>query len=220
MSSLTKSKHDQLLAIKDAYLMEHGLGPISPRAMAEWAVSKKMYALPAFAAVRRCAEELAEAMRTHYLTDEHGHRVRVMHPATDRQGTLWDDIRTASREHMEVSVAQRRDGIVADVKQLKTDVDFYNRLHGDEAPLQLSFNFTNDLADAGLLDDVPALRDVPVAGPAPARGAGVASIHPNTAGDEGARRLLAPRKRAAARPTALSSPDDPATADDPPHAPA
>jgi hypothetical protein len=213
MSSLSKSKHDQLLAIKDAYLAEHGLGPISPREMAEWAVSKKMYALPAFAAVRRCAEELAEAMRTHYLTDEHGHRVRVMHPATDGQGTLWDDIRTATREHMEVSVAQRRDGIVADVKQLKTDVDFYNRLHRDEPPLQLSFNFTNDLADAGLLDDLPAvrdLRDVPVARPGSTRGADVP--HATRAADVGARRVLAPRKRAAARPAAPGPPTAPPSA--------
>ncbi len=51
---------------------------------------------------------------------------------------------------MAVSVALRRNGVVGEVKQIKRDLDFFNELHPDLPPLQTSFNFEGDLADAGL----------------------------------------------------------------------
>lgn len=157
---MAMTKHEQLLRIRDEYRKANGDVPATSREMADWAVKQGKYKLPEYAAAAKCAEELSEAMRTDFTMDAHGNRVRVMHAATRPQGTLWDHIATASREHMELSTAQRRNGIVGEVKQLKTDIDYFNQLHRDEEPLQCSFNFTNDLADAGLLGDAPTVPDL------------------------------------------------------------
>lgn len=174
---MAMTKREQLLRIKDEYRATHGFEAASSRAMAEWAVKEDKYKLPEFATVAKCAEELAEAMRTEYMEDERGHRVRVMHSAPSAQGRLWDwdHIETASREFMEASAAQRRSGIVFDVKQLKIDLDYFNGLHSEDEPLQISFNFTNDLADLGLLgssstEPAPrASQSPPVAPPSTSR---------------------------------------------------
>jgi hypothetical protein len=74
--------------------------------------------LPAAAIRRRCADDIAAAMREEYMTDRKGRRVRLLHPAplpVDGQTEMvWDDIRTASRDHMLVSFQHRRKGIVGD----------------------------------------------------------------------------------------------------------
>ena len=86
-----------------------------------------------------------------YYTDSKGRRVRLLHPATfKRQGVLfteWDDIRTASREHMQITFQQRRRAIVGDCRQLKTDMDSYNDAHATAKPIQISFDFNMDLAE-------------------------------------------------------------------------
>lgn len=115
---------------------------------------------PPQATVTKCAEELAAAMRSQSILDAHNHQVRVMQTVPTAQGTLWDDIRSITRPNMEVAVAHRRNGVVADVTKLKIDMDFYNGLHSDEPPLQTSFNFNPDLADAGLLTSSSIGRDL------------------------------------------------------------
>lgn len=146
------TKREQLLRIRDEYRAAHDNEPATSREMADWAVENGKYKLPTHATERRCAEELAEAMRMDLMTVEGGRRVRTMHawPATS-QRTLWDHITTISRPNMQLSVAQKRNGIVGELKQMKVDLDYFNDLHADEPPLQMAFNFEGDLADAGLL---------------------------------------------------------------------
>jgi hypothetical protein len=99
----------------------------------------------------RCANEIGEVMGEMYFTDTRGRRVRLLHPATvRRQGeifTEWDDIRTASRQHMQIAFQQKRKAIVGECRQLKTDMDSYNDAHSDAAPIQISFDFTMDIAE-------------------------------------------------------------------------
>jgi hypothetical protein len=151
-SSLAMTKHEQLIRLKDEYRAAHDNAPASPRDIADWAVKEGMYDLAPHAAERRCAQELADAMRTEFMTVDGGRRVRVMHAWASPQGNLWDDIRTISRENLEISLAQKRNGIVGEVKQIKQDMDYFDSLHPDDPRLQMSFDFTNDLADAGLLE--------------------------------------------------------------------
>jgi hypothetical protein len=47
---------------------------------------------------------------------------------------------------MRVSVAQRRNGIVAECRQLSNDVGYFNGLHPDAA-IQLVLNFTKDVEE-------------------------------------------------------------------------
>src|SRR5690348_14704028 len=123
--------------------------PASSRAMAEWAIITGRWKLPESAAVKQCAEDLSRAMREEYMTDKKGRRVRVKHPVSVRKGTeqtvLWDDMRTAPRAHMELAFAQRRNQIVGDCRQLKMDVDSFNDARPADQPVQIVFDFTNDL---------------------------------------------------------------------------
>lgn len=81
--------------------------PATAKEIADWAMENGRWEIPRSAIRKKCAEEMAEAMREEYFTDRMGRRVRLLHPATvKRQGELfteWDDIRTAPRSHMLLS---------------------------------------------------------------------------------------------------------------------
>lgn len=147
MATYTK----QMQRIVDEYRDSGEPWPAATKAIAAWAITTGRWELPASAAIRRCAEDLSTAMREEYTTDARGRRVRLLHPATvyrnGEQMVLWDDIRTAPRRHMQLSFQQRRQGIVGDCRQLKTDVDSYNDAHPQEEPVQTVFDFTMDLAE-------------------------------------------------------------------------
>jgi hypothetical protein len=125
--------------------------PASTKDIAAWAIGAGRWELHRAAAITKCAEDLAAAMREEYTTDAKGRRVRLLHPATVKRGgrqlVLWDDIRTAPRDHMHMSFQQRRRAIVGDCKQLKIDCDSYNDLHPTSPPIQMVFDFTMDLAE-------------------------------------------------------------------------
>jgi hypothetical protein len=130
--------------------------PTSAKHIADWAILSGRWAMPAAAIRRRCADDIASAMREEYLTDPKGRRVRVLHPAPvlvdGQREMIWDDIRTASRPHMQLSFQTRRQGIVGDCRQCKVDVDSYNDGHPDQEPIQIVFNFENDLAELEAAD--------------------------------------------------------------------
>ena len=55
--------------------------PTSSKAIADWAILRGKWQMPAAAVRRRCADDIASAMREEYMTDPKGRRVRVLHPA-------------------------------------------------------------------------------------------------------------------------------------------
>ena len=63
------------------------------------------------------------------------------------QTTFWAMLDYADRDHMERAFYQRREQIVGDCVQLKTDVDVYNDKNSDEPPIQLMLDFTDDVAE-------------------------------------------------------------------------
>lgn len=77
-----------------------------------------------------------------------------MHAARiNRQGkqlVLWADMRTAPRGHIELAFKHRRQKIVGDCRQLKTDVDSYDDNNPSEQPIQMIFDFTKDLEELEL----------------------------------------------------------------------
>jgi len=125
--------------------------PATAREIAAWAIREDKWDMAPAAVEKKCAEEIADAMRELYFTDQKGRRVRALHPATvRRQGVLfteWDDLRTASRKHMQISFQQHRKSIVGECRALKAAQDAYNDLHSDEPPLRVSFDFNMDLAE-------------------------------------------------------------------------
>lgn len=129
--------------------------PATSSEMAAWAISEGKWHPQHGAMIKKCAEELSGAMREEYVTDPQGRRVRAKHVARFGEGSaqvpLWEDIRSASREHMETAFQQRRQQILGDCKQLKTDVDSYNDNYNSSIPIQMIFDFTDDLEEIELL---------------------------------------------------------------------
>jgi hypothetical protein len=154
MANYTK----QMQQLVESYRREGGTWPASTREMAVWAIESGRWDMPTSAVVKKCAEDLADAMREEYLIDAKGRHVRRLHPAKTKvsgeQITIWDDILTAPRSHMQLSFGQRRRSIVGDCKQLKIDVDSYNDGHVKEAPIEVDWDFTMDLLEIEAANDV------------------------------------------------------------------
>ncbi len=141
----------QLQGIANEYFGRKDEGATT-REIARWAILNGLWEPTSDLAERRLADDLATAMREEYRTDPQGRQVRAKYSArvkrNGRTENVWDDGERAPRSHMEVSSLQRRAGIVGDCRLLKKDVDSFNENRCPENPIQISFNFTNDLLEA------------------------------------------------------------------------
>lgn len=130
--------------------------PARTKDIAGWAIRTGRFDIRAPTLEKVLARELAQAMREEFFTDPKGRRVRAKHPAKARrdgeQITLWDDMRTAPRSHMETAFALRRRHIVGECRQVKADVDSYNDARPAEQPIQMVLDFTRDVEEAELLE--------------------------------------------------------------------
>jgi hypothetical protein len=161
------SYRSHLLGIIRTWEKSGGKWPASADQIAEFALDHKLWDTPKSRMRRLCARELARVMREDYLLDERGRPVRRLHAAlrtgqddegNNTQRMLWDDIRTADRDHMEVAFQLRRQQIVGDCRQLQIDAEYFNNRHLSEKPIQLCFNFMQDLAER---DQPTQYRDQP-----------------------------------------------------------
>jgi len=142
--------NEQMQKIVDKYRGAGEIWPATTREIAAWAIHNKQWEAHGSEMINICTEHLARAMREEYIKDPQGRNVRAKHAARMHQTVLWDDIRTASREHMKVAFQQRRQQIVGDCRQLKLDVDSYNENKNDGKPIQMVFDFTLDLEESEL----------------------------------------------------------------------
>lgn len=147
----TKTYGDRMREIAKKYIEAGEPWPASARQIGRWAIDRGLWLPHPSAILDRCAEDLAKAMREEYITDPQGRRVRAKHAARlvegGEQTTLWADLHTASRAHMEVAFQQRRQQIVGDCWQLKKDVDSFNENVKPPQPIQTCFDFRDDLAE-------------------------------------------------------------------------
>jgi hypothetical protein len=131
--------------------------PSSARQACEWAVAGGFLELPEIDPYDALAEDMAQALRSEYKTDSAGRRYRVNHAVrvskSGVQYTFWATMGYAPHDHMEKAFGQRREQIVGDCMQLKTDVDVYNDMARSEPAklkVQLILNFTEDVAEREL----------------------------------------------------------------------
>lgn len=147
----SKTYNEQLLEIRDLYQAAGQPWPATARDIAAWAIKNGHYRAHRAKLISFAADEFAAAMREVVYTDPQGRSVRVLHVARMGKGSaqkmLWNDIRTAPREHMEKAFQLRRRSIVGDCKHLKNDVDSYNDNHLDEMPIQLVLDFALDVEE-------------------------------------------------------------------------
>jgi hypothetical protein len=149
------TKNERLQSIWHRYEEDQEHLPTGTRQAVEWAVAEGLLDLPSPDPYAILAADMAHALREEYQTDHRGRQYRVNHAvrATESgvQMTFWATLGHAPRKHMEKAFAQRREQIIGDCLQLKTDVDVYNDLNTSELPIQMILDFTDDVAERELI---------------------------------------------------------------------
>lgn len=150
--------HQQMQSLFAQYEAEVSADPADLKAVGKWAMDKGLWHPRPADMQTRFANDMAEALREEYRTDRAGRRYRAKLAVRNRQGSLWGDIDTSPRGHVEKAIGQRRKQIVGDCWQLRMDRDHYNENHEDEPPLPLVLDFTDDVEEmmiiAGIDDKV------------------------------------------------------------------
>jgi hypothetical protein len=139
--------NEQLQDLASQYQAATGILRFRSAEVGAWAIANGLWQPSNEAILRQFSSDLSRALREEYIQDAQGRRVRAKHAIREEglQGRLWADIHTAPREHMEIAFQQRREQIVADCVQLKTDLDSYNDNQNDGEPLQIGLDFTTDV---------------------------------------------------------------------------
>lgn len=148
--------NEQLQKVWRDFERESGYAPASPRDALKWGVARGMLELPVTDPYDRLVEDMSRALREEYATDRLGRRYRVNHAVrVTRAGvqlTMWAIMGNAPRAHMQKAFIQRREQIVGDCVQLATDVEVYNDLNGDQPPIQIPFDFRDDVEERRFWD--------------------------------------------------------------------
>jgi hypothetical protein len=150
------TKNERLQAAWHNYEATREYKPSSAREAVEWAVAKGLLELPEIDPYDVLAGQMANALREEIQTDSKGRRFRVNHAVRVTKGgvqyTFWAVMNYAPHEHMEKAFTQRREQIIGDCVQLKTDVEVYNDMNrGKRAAVQLVLDFTDDVAERMIL---------------------------------------------------------------------
>ncbi len=153
------TKHEKLQQAWHRYDGNQEHQPTSARQAVEWAVAECLLELPEIDPYDVLAGDMADALRAEIHTDEKGRRYRVNQGVRVTKGgvqyTFWGALGYAPHSHMEKAFAQRRDQIVGDCLQLKTDVDVYNDMNrGKQPDIQLVLDFADDVAERQQLEDL------------------------------------------------------------------
>ena len=150
MSAYTNQVKDYV----ERYKTETGNdGLLDPHEVAAWALHNGLHKPNPKTTIDAIAADIAQVWREEYRTDKHGRRYRAKHAATHKKGnktlSLWADLDDpeAPHNHFVRSFAQRRQQIVGDCLQLKTDVDVYNDKREPDEPIQVPLDFTLDVAE-------------------------------------------------------------------------
>jgi hypothetical protein len=134
-------------------------GPLASRQIAAWLLREKKWAPTTDEAIDILTRHVSYAMRTQFTIDPDGRRVRRKHAVryserrpngTYTQTTFWYDKDIAPPQFMLESFQQRRAGAADVCWQIKQDLDSYNKFDNKGAPLQISFDFRDDMEEREL----------------------------------------------------------------------
>lgn len=147
----------QLQKIWHQYVQENGHVPSTAREAVAWGVERSMVKVPDVDPLAKLSQDMSSALREEYAIDEDGRRYRVNHAVRISKGgvqyTFWAIMKDAPREHMQKAFIQRREQIVGDCFQLSTDVDAYNGLNKEQPPIQMLFDFREDIEERNVFLD-------------------------------------------------------------------
>jgi len=153
------SKNERLQQIWHRYEDEHEHKPAGTLDAVHRAVEEGLLELPAIDPYAVLADQMAHALREEIQTDDKGRRYRVNHAVritkAGVQYTFWASMGYAPHEHMERAFTQRREQVIGDLLQLKTDVDVYNDLNRGKRPeIQLVLDFSDDVAERQEMQEI------------------------------------------------------------------
>lgn len=167
MSAKTKSEF--LQDVVNSYKEAHGPNwHTDRRTIAAWALRNRKVVPEESEIIDLIAEEISQAMRTEHFIDPQGRKVRKKYPIRKkvetawgvwRQTYIWADIEDAGPEHMKLHFSQRRRQILGDCVQAKRDLDSYNENYNLGPPLQMNFDFSEDLAEMSAPDTHPDIDE-------------------------------------------------------------
>jgi hypothetical protein len=134
------------------YESRQGHRPVTMRQAFEWAVADGLLEVPEVDPIDVGAERMANAVRGETRRDSLGRRYRVNHAVritkSGIQYTFWGTLGFCPISHMHKSLGQRRNMVIDDLFQLKTDADVFNESLDDKRQqFQIELNFTNDIAE-------------------------------------------------------------------------
>lgn len=141
----------QLQNVWHQYAKMHGQVPATTREAVQWGIKNGLITAPEIDPLSKLAEDMSAALREEYATDNQGRRYRVNHAVritkSGVQFTFWAIMKDAPRSHMQKAFIQRREQIVGDCTQLDTDVEVYNEMKSDQPPIQIHFDFRDDVQE-------------------------------------------------------------------------
>lgn len=128
-------------------------GLIDLKELAAWAYANGLHKPNIRTIIDAIAADISQVFREEYRTAPDGRRYRAKHAATKKIGnkteSLWADLDdpNAPHSHFVRSFGQRRQQIVGDCFQLKTDADVYNETRKPSDPIQIVLDFTIDVEE-------------------------------------------------------------------------
>lgn len=141
----------RLLALMDEYAAVHQCTEIDPIDAAQWAIQNGKWDEPPEDRVRKLANLIRRAAREDFFEDENEEPVRRRHPyrVSDepKQKYLWLKMEDMTPGQFKVSTQVRRRGMVAGAIQYVRDVSYYNTHFNPGDPIEVSVDFTQDVAD-------------------------------------------------------------------------
>lgn len=143
---------ENMLRIWEQYQDAVSADPTDLRDMGAWARSKGLWAPRPVDIDASFARDMAEVLREQVRTDKDGRKYRAFIPAREKGKDglplfKWADIDVAPRGHVEKGIQGERRQIANDCFALAMKVDHYNAIHPGEEPLQVPFNFEEDIEE-------------------------------------------------------------------------
>jgi hypothetical protein len=148
----------------EQYKKTHNVDEADLVDVAHWAFTTGLWKYVPVDPEQILRRELSRALRGEYIVDPQDREVRKNHPVPMLDGrVIWVDLTKARPEQMHLSFAWRRNGVLADCKQMMLDFDSYNDNNLFDATLpQPDCNFNPDIEELRMPTKYPEDAPVPV----------------------------------------------------------
>jgi len=148
----TKTTHTEYLQrLFHDYAEQHGATEINLDDVFAWAMQNNLWEPTKKSLRSQFRQEMSRALSEEKVTDPQGRSIRRNHAAKvvdgDSTGYLWSDVFDAAPDHMQRSLQERRQRLVAMAIRHKRDVDSYNENNVHGAQLYFEYDLSVDIEE-------------------------------------------------------------------------